>query len=39
MNPESPRDIKVLLIQGMQIDPKELSAKQTLNPILLKLEG
>ena len=39
MNPDSPRVIKVLLIQGMHTDPKELTAKHVLNPILLQLEG
>ena len=39
IKPERPRVMRVLLIQGIQTDPNELIARQTLKPNLLRLEG
>ena len=37
--PDNPQEMRLELSQGIQIDPIELRARQTLNPNLLKLDG
>jgi hypothetical protein len=39
MNPDRPRLMRVLLIQGITMEPTELTPRQTLKPSLLTFDG